>query len=116
MVYCGATPVFVDVDPDTYNLDPSLVAAAVTDRTRAVIAVHLFGLCADMDAIRSAVPGHVDLVEDAACAVGAAYHGPPAGGLGKVGVFSFHPRKVITTGEGGMVTTTTAGSMPAWNA
>jgi dTDP-4-amino-4,6-dideoxygalactose transaminase len=105
VLYCGARPVFVDVLPDTYNLDPAAVAAAVTDRTKAVIPVHLFGLCADMDAVRAAVPDHVRLVEDAACAAGGAYKGVPAGGLGDAGCFSFHPRKSITTGEGGMLTT-----------
>lgn len=105
VVYCGATPVFVDIDPQTYNMDHTKVIAAVTPRTRAVILVHLFGLCADMDAIRSVLPDHVTIVEDAACAAGASYKGTPAGGLGDAAVFSFHPRKSITTGEGGMVTT-----------
>ncbi len=106
VVHCGATPVFVDVDPHTYNMDPEAVAAAVTPRTRAVMPVHLFGLCADVDAIVAQLPPHVDVVEDAACATGARYRGRPAGALGRLGVFSFHPRKVVTTGEGGMVTTT----------
>ncbi|HLN15239.1 MAG TPA: DegT/DnrJ/EryC1/StrS family aminotransferase [Acidimicrobiales bacterium] len=105
VIYCGATPVFVDVDPVTYNLDPTKLVDALSDRTKAVMAVHLFGLCADIDAIRAVVPDDVDIVEDAACAIGASYRGRPAGGLGRLGVFSFHPRKVITTGEGGMVTT-----------
>lgn len=105
VLYCGATPVFVDIDPHTYNLDPAQLASALTERTRAVIPVHLFGLCADMDAIAAALPPGVVLIEDAACAAGAAYHGRPAGSLGLAGVFSFHPRKSITTGEGGMITT-----------
>ena len=105
VVYQGATPVFVDVDPQTYNIDPAQLAAAVTERTRAVLPVHLFGLCADMDAVRAAVPDGVAVVEDAACAAGGALHGRPAGGLGAVAAFSFHPRKSITTGEGGMLTT-----------
>jgi dTDP-4-amino-4,6-dideoxygalactose transaminase len=104
VLYCGATPVFVDVDPATYNIDPSKIPAALTARTKAVIAVHLFGLCADIDALADSA-GHLPLLEDAACAAGAAYHGQPAGSLGRVGCFSFHPRKSITTGEGGMVTT-----------
>jgi perosamine synthetase len=108
VLYCGATPVFVDTDTDTYNLDPAELERALTPRTRAVIPVHLFGLCADMDAIRAAVSDDVALVEDAACAVGASYHGRPAGGLGNMAAFSFHPRKIITTGEGGMVTTNDA--------
>ena len=105
VLYCGATPVFVDVDPATNNIDPEDVARKVTERTKAIIPVHLFGLCADMDAIRSVLPDGVHVVEDAACAAGASYKGTPAGGLGDVAAFSFHPRKSITTGEGGMVTT-----------
>ncbi len=104
VLYCGATPVFVDIDPDTFNIDPSQVAAKVTPRTRAIIAVHLFGLCADVDAIAAAAPG-IPIIEDAACAAGAAYKGRHAGTLGAAAAFSFHPRKSITTGEGGMVTT-----------
>jgi len=105
VVYVGATPILVDVDPRSYNLDVEAVRAAVSERTRAVIAVHLFGLCVDMEALRGALPERVMIVEDAACAAGAAWHGEPAGSLGTVGCFSFHPRKSITTGEGGMVTT-----------
>ena len=108
VVYCGATPVFADVDPETYNLDPADVARKVTERTKAVIVVHLFGLCADMNALRAAVPQGVAIVEDAACAAGASYQGTPAGGLGDAAAFSFHPRKSVTTGEGGMVTTNDA--------
>lgn len=104
VLYCGATPVFVDVDPNTFNLDPLDLKKRITSRTKAIIPVHLFGLCADMDAIRE-VAQDIPLIEDAACAVGAAYKGTPAGGLGDIGCFSFHPRKSITTGEGGMLTT-----------
>jgi len=104
VAYCGARPVFVDVDRTTFNLVPADVAAKLTDSTRAIIAVHLFGLCADVDAIASAAPG-VPIIEDAACASGASYHGRSAGTLGLAGAFSFHPRKPITTGEGGMVLT-----------
>jgi perosamine synthetase len=104
-VYCGATPIFVDIDPVTFNMDTRDLVRRITPRTKAVIAVHLFGLCADMDAIRAVVPEGVHLVEDAACAAGASYKGQPAGSIGNVGVFSFHPRKSITTGEGGMITT-----------
>jgi dTDP-4-amino-4,6-dideoxygalactose transaminase len=105
VLYCGATPVFADVDRETYNLDPADVARKVTERTKAVIPVHLFGLCADMEAIRAAIPSGVRIVEDAACAAGAEWRGVPAGGLGEAAAFSFHPRKSVTTGEGGMVTT-----------
>lgn len=105
VVYCGATPVLCDVDPDTYNIDPADLIGRVTERTKAVVVVHLFGLCADMDAVRAVLPSHVKIIEDAACAAGASYKGVPAGGLGDSAAFSFHPRKSITTGEGGMVTT-----------
>jgi len=105
VLYCGATPIFVDVDSRTFNMNPTDVANKVTERTKAVIPVHLFGLCADIDAVRSVVPPHVKILEDSACAAGAVYKGRYAGGLGDAGVFSFHPRKSITTGEGGMVTT-----------
>jgi perosamine synthetase len=104
VLYCGATPVFADIDPETFNLDPNDLAARVTKRTKAVMAVHLFGLCADMDAIRMAAP-EIPIIEDAACATGATYKGRPAGTLGEAAAFSFHPRKSVTTGEGGMVTT-----------
>lgn len=105
VVQCGATPIFVDIDPQTYNLDPKAVARAVTPRTRAVMAVHLFGLTADMGALRAVLPDRVHIVEDAACAAGADYHGKPAGSLGAIGCFSLHPRKSITCGEGGVATT-----------
>ncbi len=105
VLYCGATPVFVDVDPITYNIDIADVARKLTPETKAVIVVHLFGLCEDMDALRAQIPPHVKIVEDGACATGASYKGVPAGGLGDAASFSFHPRKSITTGEGGMVTT-----------
>lgn len=104
VLYCNATPVFVDVDPVTFNIDPAKIAEKITARTKAIIPVHLFGLCADMDAIRKAASG-LKIVEDGACAAGAAYKGVAAGGLGDLGCFSFHPRKSVTTGEGGMITT-----------
>jgi len=104
VLYCGAEVVFADIDRDTFNLAPAEVAAKVNGRTKAIIAVHLFGLCADMEALRAAAPG-VAIIEDAACAAGASYAGASAGSLGVAGCFSFHPRKQLTTGEGGMVTT-----------
>jgi perosamine synthetase len=107
VVYCGATPIFVDVRRDTFNLDTEDLARRITPRTRAIVAVHLFGLAADMEAIAQVAPG-IPIVEDAACAAGAAYRGRSAGGLGYAAAFSFHPRKSITTGEGGMVTTRSA--------
>ena len=105
VIYCGATPVFADVRRDTYNIDPEDVARRLTPLTKAIIPVHLFGLSADMDALRAVLPAGVKIIEDAACAAGAAYKGLPAGGLGDFAAFSFHPRKSITTGEGGMLTT-----------
>jgi len=108
VLYCGAVPVLADVDRKTFNLDVADVVKRVTPRTKAVIAVHLFGLCADIDELRAALPHSIEIVEDAACAAGGALGERPAGGLGRIGVFSFHPRKSITTGEGGMVTTADA--------
>lgn len=105
VVYCGATPVFVDVDRATNNVSPEDLARRITPRTKAIIVVHLFGLCADMNALRAALPRDIPIIEDAACASGASYAGAPAGSLGFAAAFSFHPRKSITTGEGGMVTT-----------
>ena len=106
VLYCGATPVLADVSRDTYNIDPADVAAQTERRARsAVIVVHLFGLCADIEALRAVLPPRVALIEDAACAAGASQRGVPVGGLGVAAAFSFHPRKSITTGEGGMVTT-----------
>lgn len=104
VLYTGATPVLADVDPTTYNIDPLDAAARVTERTKAVIAVHLFGLCADVPALKAVLPEHVDVFEDAACAAGARLGDTWAGGLGRAAAFSFHPRKSITTGEGGMLT------------
>jgi perosamine synthetase len=105
VLYCGATPVFCDVDTSTFNIKVEDIASKITERTKAIIPVHLFGLCADMDAIRAVIPAHVKILEDAACAAGASYKGNFAGSLGDMAAFSFHPRKSITTGEGGMVTT-----------
>ena len=104
VLYCGAKVVFVDIDPKTFNLDVTKLKSKITSKTKAIIPVHLFGLCADMDAIKEVAHG-IPLIEDAACASGSAYKGIPAGGLGTIGCFSFHPRKSITTGEGGMLTT-----------
>jgi perosamine synthetase len=107
--YCGATPVFADVDPRTYNLDPRAARQAITPRTKAIMPVHQIGLPADMDAFLALEREHgVAIVEDAACAIGAEYKGRPIGSLGPLACFSLHPRKVITTGEGGMITTNDA--------
>lgn len=104
VLYCGATPVFTDIDLATFNMDPEDINHRITNKTKAIIPVHLFGLCANMDEIKNAAQG-VPIIEDAACAAGASYKGIPSGGLGDIGCFSFHPRKSITTGEGGMITT-----------
>jgi perosamine synthetase len=105
---CGGRAVIVDVDPDTFDLDVDRVAAAVTPHTKAVVAVHLFGRPAPWEELRAAVPADVVLVEDAAGALGARYRGLPCGSLGVMGCLSFHPRKIVTTGEGGAVTTSDA--------
>ncbi|HTU03012.1 MAG TPA: DegT/DnrJ/EryC1/StrS family aminotransferase [Candidatus Sulfotelmatobacter sp.] len=108
--YVGAMPVFADIDPRSYNLDPDGVEAAVTPRTRAILAVHQIGLAADMDRIQSVAERHgLAVLEDAAPSLGATYRGRRVGGLENVTCFSFHPRKVITTGEGGMLTLQDAG-------
>lgn len=101
---CGATPVFADIDPVTCNLDPAAVERKLTPRTKAVMPVHQVGLPADMDSFLELAERHrLVLVEDAACALGALHRRQPIGSLGPLACFSFHPRKVITCGEGGMV-------------
>ena len=104
VLYQRANVVFCDIDPNTFNIDPKELSKKITSKTKAIMVVHLFGLCANMDEIK-AVTKDIPIIEDGACAAGAAYKGVPAGGLGDLGCFSFHPRKSITTGEGGMVTT-----------
>jgi len=102
--HCGATPVFADIDPLTYNLDPDAAERAITPRTRAIMPVHQVGLPADMDRFFELGRSYgLKIVEDAACAIGATYKGQPVGSLGEAACFSLHPRKVITTGEGGMI-------------
>lgn len=108
VLYCNATPVFVDIDLETFNLKLDQIKEKVTGKTKAIIPVHLFGLCADVDYIRKHFPD-LKIVEDGACAAGAALHGKFAGSLGDVGCFSFHPRKSVTCGEGGMLTTNDEG-------
>jgi perosamine synthetase len=103
--HCGGTPVLVDVDPATYNIDPSVIEAAITPRTKALMPVHQMGLPADMDPIVDIAERHgLTIVEDAACAIGASYKGRPIGSSPYLACFSLHPRKVITSGEGGMIT------------
>lgn len=112
--YCGATPILVDIDPATYNIDPECVEKAITPRTRAILVVHQMGMPCDLKALLALASAHgIALVEDAACAVGSQIRigddweliGRPHG---QIACFSFHPRKVITTGEGGMITTSSA--------
>jgi len=108
-IYEGATPVFADIDPRTLNLDPDAVAAAVTPRTRAIVAVDIFGYPCELDALRALCDEHgLALVEDACEALGARYKGRPLGSHGHPAVFAFYPNKQITTGEGGAVTTASA--------
>ena len=104
--YTGALPVFAEVDPQTYNLDPDAAAAAITPRTKAILIVHQIGLPADIDRFYALAKARgIAIVEDAACAIGSRYRDQPIGSHGDLVCFSFHPRKVITTGEGGMITT-----------
>jgi perosamine synthetase len=104
--YMGATPRFCDVDLDTFNIDVEQIDALIGPNTVGIIPVHLFGLCADMDAVNAVARRHgLWVLEDAACGFGAWHGGRHAGTLGDIGAFSFHPRKSITTGEGGMLTT-----------
>ncbi len=112
---CGALPVFVDIQPDTFNIDPSGLGLALDRlmaerdsacRVRAILPVHAFGHTADMPAIMQAAGRYsLPVIEDAACALGSETGGRRAGSWGKAGCFSFHPRKAVTTGEGGMITT-----------
>jgi perosamine synthetase len=106
ILFVGARPVFADIDPDTWNIDPAAVAGAVTDNTKAIVAVDVFGQPADMDPIRAiAAQRNLRVVEDSCEALGAIYKGRRAGSLADVGVFGFYPNKQITTGEGGMIVT-----------
>jgi perosamine synthetase len=104
--YVGAVPVFADVDEATQNLTPATVEPCLTPRTRVVILVDQAGVAADLDAMRALCePRGITVVEDAACAVGSVYHGEPVGARAAMAAFSFHPRKLLTTGEGGMLVT-----------
>lgn len=106
VVHCGAKPVFVDIDSATCNMDPRQIEAVITKKAKAVMPVHQMGLPAELDAIKAITDKHgLLLIEDAACAIGSTYKGKKIGGHGNTACFSFHPRKIITTGEGGMITT-----------
>jgi len=109
VTYCGGRPIFVDSEPETWNIDPALLEARITPRTKGIIAVHLGGHPADMDAILSIARRHgLFVIEDAAQAHGAEYKGARVGSLGDIAAFSFFGNKIITTGEGGMVVTNDA--------
>lgn len=106
VLYCGGTPVFADVDPKTYNIDPEDIRRKITDKTKAIIAVHLAGQPCDMDAIHSIAREHgLIVIEDGAHALGSVYKGKKVGSMSDMTTFSFHPVKPITTGEGGMIVT-----------
>ena len=106
IVHLGATPVFVDILPDSWCIDPAAAAAAITPRTKAILAVHLYGNVCDMDALQALGARHgIPVVEDAAEAIGSQHCGRRAGSIGRFGTFSFHGTKTLTTGEGGMFVT-----------
>ncbi len=104
--HVGAKPILVDIDLKTFNLDPSKLEAAITENTKSIIVVHLFGYPADMSPILEIAQKYdLSIIEDAACAIGTLYKGKKAGTFGDIGCFSFHARKLLTTGEGGMLVT-----------
>lgn len=106
ILYCGGRPVFADIDPKTYNIDPAQIKQRITSRTKAILPVHYTGQPCDMDAIQSLAKKHnLPVIEDSAHALGASWKGRPIGSLSDMTCFSFHPVKPITTGEGGAVTT-----------
>jgi len=106
VLYCGGTPVFADIDPETYNIDPEDIRRKITDKTKAIIPVHYTGQPCDMDEIMKIAKEHnLIVIEDAAHALGAEYKGRKIGSIGDMTTFSFHPVKPITTGEGGAITT-----------
>ena len=109
ITYLGAQPVFVDILPDTWCLDPARVEAAITPATKAIIAVHLYGNLCEMNELMAIGERHgIPVIEDAAEAIGSVYHGRRAGSIGRFGTFSFHGTKTVTTGEGGMFVTNDA--------
>jgi len=109
IMHTGAIPKFVDIDPFTYNIDPDLIEKAITKKTRAIMPVHQIGLPADLERINKIAQAHgLAVVEDAACAIGSEYKGEKIGSGRNLACFSFHPRKILVTGEGGMITTNDA--------
>lgn len=106
IIHLGAKPVFVDIRPDSWCIDPDLIEAAITPRTKAILAVHLYGNLCDMDRLLAVGEKHgIPVIEDAAEAIGSVYYGKRAGSIGVFGAFSFHGTKTVTTGEGGMFVT-----------
>ena len=105
ILYAGATPVFADIERDTWNIDPEDALGRVSSLTKAIVPVHQVGLAADLDRLSPAASRGVSIVEDAACAIGSTYNDRPVGSHGNIACFSFHPRKTLSTGEGGMITT-----------
>jgi perosamine synthetase len=106
IVRCGAKPIFVDADPQTWNMDVSQVESMITSRTKAIMAVHIYGLPVDLDPLMQIARRHgLKVIEDAAEAIGQTYNGKPCGSFGDVSIFSFYPNKHVTTGEGGMIVT-----------
>ncbi|BCI88884.1 hypothetical protein NIIDMKKI_40900 [Mycobacterium kansasii] len=106
IVHLGAKPIFVDIVPESWCIDPELAEAAITPRTKAIVAVHLYGNLCEMDRLLAVGQKHgIPVIEDAAEAIGSIYHGKRAGAMGCFGTFSFHGTKTITTGEGGMFVT-----------
>lgn len=106
ILYVGATPVFVDIDPVTYNMDPTKIEAQITSKTKALLVVHIFGQASDMDPIMKLAKKHrLKIIEDACESIGAKYRGKNVGTFGESAVFAFYPNKQMTTGEGGMIVT-----------
>ena len=106
ILYCGGTPVFADINPNTYNIDPASIEKCITPRTKAIVAVDFTGQAAELDAIRAiCAKHHLLLIEDAAHSIGTKYNGTPVGSIADMTTFSFHPVKTVTAGEGGAVTT-----------
>jgi len=106
IMYVGAKPIFAEIEPKTYNIDPKHAERLITDRTKAILVVHQMGMPADIDSFKQLCKRHnLKLIEDAACATGSSYKGSKIGSHSDLVCFSFHPRKVITTGDGGMITT-----------
>lgn len=113
--YMGAIPIFCDIDLQTFNINVLQIESLITPRTVGIIPVHLFGLCADMTSLLDITKKYyLRIIEDAACGFGALYHGKHAGASGDTGCFSFHPRKSITNGEGGMITTSRSDQVVAY--